>query len=163
MPSRAFSTEEIVALRKTGLAADQRFVDWAIDALVQGQDSPGLRILAGETAPFSHFEMQTLVDRTFRELGLTASPSIQDALKTLAKRLARLVLAGEAERGTALQELRRYYVEFDASVLQDFYLLSHALEDLQSEWHQWYWPEADRSNIDRVIDERFRALVDEDR
>jgi hypothetical protein len=163
MPSPAFSNEEIVALRKTGLAADQRFVDWAIDALVQGQDSPGLRVLAGEAAPFSHFEMQALVDRSFRELGMTASPSIEDALKTLAKRLARLVLAGEADRGTALQDLRRYYLEFEVSVLQDFYLLSHALEDLQSERHQWYWPEADQGNIDKVIDDRFRALVDEDR
>lgn len=162
MPSRAFKTEEILALRRTGLAADARFVEWAIEMLIQGQDSSGLRVLAGETAPFGHFEMQPLVDRAFRELGLTVPSSVEDALSVLARRLAQLVIDGDVERGSALRELRDYYNEFEyPGVLRDFYLLSYALEDLQTEAMQWYWPNADRSNIDKLIDERFRALLDD--
>ncbi|MGE0145153.1 MAG: hypothetical protein AB7T19_17850 [Planctomycetota bacterium] len=155
-----FSDEEIVALRRTGIAADGRFVNWAVDALGQGRDSPGLRILAGETPPFSHFEMQSLVDRTFCELGLTDPQTVEDALSVLARRLARFVLAGDVDRGAALVELRTYYLQFDVPDVLDFYLLHHALADLQSGSQQWYWPGADRSNIDRVIDDRFRALLD---
>ena len=43
----------------------------------------------------------------------------------------------------------------------DFYLLHYALDDLRHEDVQWYWPDADKSNIHSIIDERSRRWLAE--
>jgi hypothetical protein len=44
-------------------------IDRAVDALVAGLDTPGLRDLAGRSSDENWFEMRELIDETFAELG----------------------------------------------------------------------------------------------
>jgi hypothetical protein len=164
MPSQPSNTDQMLALRRLGVAVDERFVEWAIDMLTQGHDSPGLRILAGETVPFCPSEMESLVDRTLRELELAVPPTVEDALVVIARGIAQRVIDGEVARDQALLQLRDYCVKFDmSSALFDFYSLYYAMDDLRTEGGTWYWPDADPGNIDRIIDERFRALIKDGR
>ncbi len=160
MPTSVPPSEEVLALRKLGRPVNERFVEWAISMLMGGQDTPGLRVLAGESSPFNQFEMGALVDRVFAELGLTQPSTINAAAGSLATVRAKQVLAGDVSRQVALKELAELHVELDnLMVLHDFYLLHYALEDLQMDDMQWYWPGADRHNIEDVIDERFRSWL----
>jgi hypothetical protein len=140
MSDRSPSTDEVLALRKLGRTVDERFAEWAISLLMEGQDTPALRVLAGESPPSSPSEMEALADRAFAELGIVQHPGIEAAARSLAAFRARQVLAGQLARDVALQELAELYMETDDRALQDFYLLHHARDDLQQGEVQWYWP-----------------------
>lgn len=40
--------------------------------------------------------------------------------------------------------------------MYDFYLLTYAKEDLEESGVQFYWKDADKSNIDAIINAKFR-------
>ena len=157
-----WSTAEILALKVLGLGIDQRFVDWAVAQLEEGHDSPHLRVLAGESAPFNNFEMKNLVDTVQRELGLTAPPDEESALRSYATERVRASVSGFASAQMVLDELAKLCMKFGYSgVLYDFYLLHWAYSDLRDYGNQYYWPDADRANIDAVISSYFETWLEE--
>lgn len=154
-------TVELLAMRKLGKSVDERWVAWAVSMLVEGQDTPALRILAGEAPPFNQFEMADLVDRVFRELGLEAFDSPHSAAVGYASVLARGVLDGKISVQFAVFELSEVYVELDfLDDLQDFYRLRHARDDLQESDIQYYWTNATRETIDEVIRDYCREWLE---
>ena len=154
------STAEVVALRSLRRSIDQPFVDWAIGMLTDGRDTPSLRVLAGESPPFNQFEIEALVDRVFEELGLALHSTPAEAARALATVRIKQATAGEDSRSNVLAELAQLHIELDYSPdLQDFYLLHFARSDLQEDDVQWYWPGADRDNIDAIVDERFASWL----
>ena len=78
----------------SGVSTGDDFIDWAVQALVEGFDSPELRRLAG-LAGASRFEAKAVYDRVAAELRLPV-PATRDAL--LRAYLA--VLAGDMANGT---------------------------------------------------------------
>jgi hypothetical protein len=146
------STKEILALRVLNKTVDKRFVDWAISLLEKGCDTPHLRMLAGEIAPFNQFEMLELVDKVFKELNLSWSNQ-EMVIKDYVAELLKDMLNGNRSSSSVLDRLKRIYIELEDRFLQDFYFLWFAQEDLQVKDHQYYWPDTDRSNIDKKINE----------
>lgn len=160
-PSTA-STAEIVALHGLGRSIDARFVKWAGQMLVEGHDTPSLRVLALESAPFNYFEMAGLVDRVFEELELQPHPTQEEAARALAVVRVQQALAGERTRNEVLEELDELYLELGHPWdLKDFSHLHCARVDLETEEMQRYWPGADRGNIDAIIDAQFRTWLEE--
>lgn len=156
------STAEVLALRKLGRSIDARWVDWAVRKLLEGRDTPCLRVLAGEVGPFNQFEMAALVDRTFEELGLQQYPSRKEAAVAYASVLAGRILSGVLPADVALAELAQLCIELDyLKDVRDFYLLHFAREDLQATGMQYYWPEGDQESIDDVIREYCRKWIRE--
>ncbi len=144
---------EVQAGVSLGLVSAEAVVDWAGDALGQGCDSKSLGILAGLEPPFDQNEVKRLFASVFKEQGIQTRPSDQDvALYTTS--LLEEMRQGKLARKEALHRLADLHLarHYDDQ-LRDFYLLYHAKWDLESEPVQWYWANADRSNIDRVIDE----------
>ena len=158
----ARSTAEILALRALGASVDQRFVDWAVAQLEAGRDSPHLPVLAGEIAPFNYFEMSQLLDTVLRELGLELPRDDDSALRSYARERVLAAVAGSVSVSTVLSELAQLCIEFDyPRPLYDFYLLHWAKSDLQEQEVQWYWPDADRENIDSIISSHFETWLKE--
>ncbi len=156
------TTAEILALRKLERAPDQRWLEWAIELLVEGFDSRTLRLLAGETSPFQTFEIWAMTDRAIVELDLVPFAGKLEAAFALTSAQARLVLDGETTQEAGLSEITQLCIELDyPRALMDFYLLHHTLDDLGHDEVQWYWPGASRSNIQQLIEERCRSWLEE--
>jgi hypothetical protein len=154
------TTAEIAAFRALNKDFDMRLVDWALNMLGSGHDTEALRILSGETTPFNQFEIQTLVDQALQEFGIAPIPSISDAVKTLASVRVQETFDGSTSIEVALSELSQLYIELNYyPVIQDFYLLGFASKDLKNHNMQWYWPNANKENIDKVVNDYFRSWI----
>ncbi|MBK8476335.1 MAG: hypothetical protein IPL39_08435 [Opitutaceae bacterium] len=144
---------EVHAGMALGLVSADGVVGWAGNVLSQDCDTKSLRILAGLEPPLDHNEVQQLFALVFKEQGIQTRPSDQHvALYTTS--LLEEMRQGKLARKETLRRLADLHLarHYDDQ-LRDFYLLYHAKWDLESEPVQWYWANADRSNIDRVIDE----------
>lgn len=158
----ALSTIEIVARTSLGESVDQRWVEWAIDALETGCDSKALAMLAGAMPPFNQFEMRDLVLRVFADLDLRLYASRPGAVLALVDQLVRSATDSPHARRLVLQEIAHLYVaEGYLSPVTPFYMLHSAAVDLQTTEVQWYWPDAHRGNIDELIREQFRSWLTE--
>jgi len=154
------STSEIVARTSLGESVDQRWVEWASDLLEAGHESKALGMLAGALPPFNQFEMRDLVLRVFVDLGLHLHETRASAVTALVDHLVRSIIASPRATLSALAEIADLYVsEGYPSALDSFYLLYHAAVDLRTDEVQWYWPDANRRNIDELISEQCRAWV----
>lgn len=155
------STRAVQAARVLNFTPDQRWVDWAERMLVEGTDTPGLRIMAGLLPPFSSFEVTQLLDRVLDELGVSAM-SGDEALAAYAHDLVSGLLDDPQSTDKVLQELSQLCIAADyASMLMPFYLLCHARLDWAVYEYQHYWAGADRSNIDQVVRDKAQRWLHE--
>ena len=150
LPPRTYEVQAGYAL---ALLEMEAVVSWAADALVAGFDSRSLRILAGLEPPLDQLEVGRLYSMAFTELGIR-SLAEKEHIPFYIASVLRTMLSEKIERKKAMKRLADLHIDrgYD-SQLRDFYLLYHAKSDLKSEEVQWYWQNADRSNIDQVVDE----------
>jgi hypothetical protein len=153
------TTAEILAHRALEMTCGQECVDWAVGLLIDGRDSMCLRRLAGAEAPHNHFELATLRDGTLEELGVEAV-SREAALTGYARERLRAAIAGTADLTTEIEVVSQLCSgRDDVPLLVEFYLLHNAYADLQTSDLQWYWPEANRSNILAIMRQRAERFV----
>jgi hypothetical protein len=147
------STAEILSSKVLNQGIGANWVQWAIEMLSAGFDSEHLRMLAGELPPYDQLYLKDLTDKVLHELNLEYYNKEQ-AIRNLIDK----ALNGEAEILKVLEILSRLCMErgYDRS-LYNFYLLYHAKQELLKSKVQFYWGEADRSNIDTVIKEYFTS------
>ncbi len=146
------TTPEIAALRILGYSVDSRWIEWAQNMLAEGHDTPTLRILAGELPPFDSWEMRPMVAQTLNELGVELPHNAEAAALQLARVRVQKIIDGTMSQAEALFSLADVCIGLDYDCnLHGFYRLHHALDSLNYHDHQYYWPDADRSNISEVI------------
>jgi hypothetical protein len=145
-------TYEVQVGYALNLIDSEAVVAWAIDAIISGSDSESLRILAGLEQPFDQEEVKRLHRKSLRELGIIERPPESHVLFYIHSILQKM-LAEKLTRKAALKSLADLCTNrnYDPK-LWDFYLLYNAKWDLELQAVQWYWKNADRSNIDIVID-----------
>lgn len=155
------STAEILAFKALNRNADKRWVDWAVDMLMEGFDTEYLVILAGMSSPFDQFEMQRITDKALRENDLHYS----DKNKVITQYVHYLLekgIKGDIPSFTILTILKEIYLELDyEGSLQQFYLLYYAKDDLQYSEDQWYVNGVDRNNIEEAIMIYFTEWLEE--
>ena len=137
-----------------GHSFDAECVSWAVSELLAGRDSPGLRVLAGEAAPFNKFEMASLVDRTLEELEVARFACAEEAAAALTFELARQITAGESDPGDVLFRIHRFcYEPYAPCDLGELVALYWAHLDLivEGESHSWYRTDCTPETIDAVI------------
>jgi len=153
------STIETAAKHILDLQDPQAWTDWATQALVEGFDSPSLRILAGLTPPFDWPEIERLSSKALAGLKVTALTEEQ-ALNVWVACLLKQMLAGQLDRFSALEKLKELHlIRHYEPRLRDFYLLFYALEELNNGSDQWYWDGANPDNIDRIIDDYAKVWL----
>jgi hypothetical protein len=154
------STAQILAGRSLQHTCGQNCVDWAMTLLESGQDSLTICRLASMRPPHNHFELASLREMVLGELGLDAI-SIDDAITMYSTELISDALAGRKELDAVLEEIKEMCIANDyQSNIHDFYLLYFARLDLREQDYQYYWPDADRSNVDTCTLDRMRIFVE---
>lgn len=145
------TTKEIMAMRALNRPVDEKWINWAADMLEDGYDSSHLRILAGETPPFNQFELLSLADKTFDELGLSWSDQ-QEIVESYMSELLESMLSGQMPSDFVLSKIEAMYRELGLiKYLQDFAFLYYAQEELKNSDMQWYLPSIDKTNIETTI------------
>ncbi len=140
-----------VIFSESGRGNAQDCVDWAIDLLSQGHESPNLINLAGLTPPLDHFEVQDYTRRAIRELGLEVPTGVA-AILAYARDLVEDILDKPSVMGQRLRVLADLHVQENyLRDLYDFYLLSNAYDELQMSGEQHYWEGAKLSNIRLIV------------
>ncbi|HZG00717.1 MAG TPA: hypothetical protein VEY71_06925 [Chitinophagales bacterium] len=144
----------------TKTSSGDDWVKWAIEMLQAGYETESLLILAAESPPYNGFELDDLTTKVLHDLKLDYSDK-HLVVKNYVSYLISEALQGRIEVLKALRKLRDLCIELDyESSLMDFYLLYYAKEDLLVDNVQWYWNDADRSNIDEIIINRFKRWIE---
>ena len=147
-------------MRKLGRSADSGWVEWAVQMLVDGHDTPTLRVLAGESAPFNEFEMGSLLDRTLEEFGVPVPETVEDAAIAYTMRWVQQLASHAAEKGPTLSELAELCSELlYPDALLGFYTLHDAFDDLQYQEHSPNRLDATRANIDDIVTQEAREWL----
>lgn len=150
------STYEVLAWRVIGRGVDEKWVDWAIDMLSEGFETEHLIILAGELKPYDQFYLKDLISKVFRELNLETS-NVDRIIANYVLYLVDEVQSGIRNPIIVLGRIQDLHYDYDfQDDLSDFWCLYWAVEDLKYSEVQWYWPDADRSNITSIIDQYFK-------
>jgi hypothetical protein len=153
------STAEIMFLKWQNLAVDKAWADWAVEMLEEGYDTEYLLMLASISNFDNQFELKAITDKVFKELSLDLSDE---------KKVTKNYISYQVERGltdkigydVVLDKLRYcYYNSNYQYLIQPFYNLYYAKDDLKYGNSQYYWDGADRTNIDTIIENYFREWL----
>ncbi len=155
------TTAQILAERALQKSCSEQCVNWAIGLLESGCESPTACRLAAKCPPHNHFELASLRDQVLEELGVIDTPHDEAIIDFAAELLSRaedetMDLDAAIEMVKDLCVANNYQAD-----LHDFYLLYFARTDLREREYQYYWSDADRSNIDEVTRERVRRFLTE--
>ncbi|HKG06653.1 MAG TPA: hypothetical protein VKB19_09365 [Pedobacter sp.] len=126
-------------------------VDWAVEMLSIGYETPSLLILAGISKPTNFFEAEKYLISSFNELEI-ALPEKHDAIvaycRTFIEKMAKSI-----DVKSNLQALYSTGQAFDhEKPIFDFYLLYWAWGDLDyGQTYQDYVPEATKYNIEELV------------
>jgi len=136
-------------------------VEWAVEAMCSGEDSPNLRILAGLVPPLSSFEVRDYASKALRELEIEV-PHGAEAISAYARDLVEeIVNSPEIMQGNLKLLCELCMAENYQRDIFDFYLLRWAYDDLQLARDQSYWRGAERSNIQEIILDRCHEWLSE--
>ena len=159
MPQPVQSTYKVLRDKVLNRDIDESWITWAQEMMEAGFESINLYTLAGITKPYNQFELIELTDMVFKDLDLDYANSfvvIRDYVYFLIKK----AIDDTSSYLSVLKEISNLYLELDMDIeYGDFDLLYFAKDDLAYSENQWYWPEANRENIDRIIKDRFRSFI----
>ena len=156
------TTNMVLARRALQANMGKDVVDWAIHQLVLGQDTPYLRRLAGFTGREDAWEMEETIDRTLRELGLSA-PDSERAASLYARELAGQFFEGAVGCEFLLRELCGLCIATGyPHNLYPFADLRWALDDLKEQGWSFYIPDATLENFDEILRARVKAFLKAD-
>ncbi|MCB9047318.1 MAG: hypothetical protein H6550_14385 [Chitinophagales bacterium] len=137
-------------------------VDWAIQMLEAGFETPGLLLLAGTDKPTDYFETEKLLETTLNELGI-AEPSEENAIIAYAAYHALQIRSGK-DIQLNLSALHNLSFAADESFhrMSDFSLLYDAWTHIDDLFYaQIYWPDVNADNIEDITIECAEAWLDE--
>lgn len=154
------TTAQILAERTLQVSCDEQCVDWAIGLLASGHETSAACRLAAKLTPHNHFELASLRDQILSELGVFET-SGNEAIILYSAELFRRALDETLDLELAIARVKELYVsnDLEPSEIHDFYLLYFASIDLKESDFQYYWPSADRSNIEHITRERIQEFL----
>ena len=145
-------TYKIVAFTEIQPVDTNESIDWAIEMMELGFESPTLHMLAGFSKPTNYFEVIDYVTDTVKELGLEMKNG-DDAILSYASYYVHQIAKSQKVREN-LTDLYNFCQMRDyEDFVYDFYLLYWAWDDLDYEdnEHNHYWEGARRTNIDKIV------------
>lgn len=113
--------------RAFGLANSQTLVDWAISELIDGLDSPHLRILAGLSEPLDSLEVDRIFRYALKELDFQV-PNLQVCRWQYVRFLVQKVLEADSFATFPTET-------FPMDILWELYDIEQSLQSCSSLWH----------------------------
>lgn len=133
-------------------------IQWAIEMLQLGYETPSLLIVAGLPKSPNQWELHSYLKAALTELGLQEKAGEAATLSYSAYHIIKIAERQEVKRNLAMMYefcLRRDYDK----LIFDFYLLYWAWQDLDYETVQHYWEGANRNNIEQIVVEKAKKWV----
>ncbi len=159
MLESVLSTYKILKDKACNADIDESWINWAIEMMQAGYEVDSLYELAGISAPFNQFELQSLTNQVLKDLNLDYSDK-NKVLKGYIYFLLKVNIDNTNKYDCVLKEFMNIYYAFEInSEYQKFALLYWAKEDLLYNDRQDYWNGADKSNIDKIIKEQFEIYI----
>jgi hypothetical protein len=126
-------------------------VDWALEMIFLGYDSPNLFILAGLQKPTNYFESIDYLKKALKELGIEILNG-DKAVLSYASYFINKIAEGEDIRQN-LKKVYQYCQSRDyEKLVYDFYLLYWAWDDFDyGQEYTPYWEEANPLNIENIV------------
>ena len=154
------STYRVLANKVLQQDSSEEWIDWALEMMMAGFNSENLIILAGSNPHSNRFEFDDVVNRTLRELSLDKATQ-EEIVYAYVYYLICEAIDRNISTKKALQQLRELCrkMEYDKDLFQ-FYLLSYAQDELEELGVQFYWQDANSSNIDSIIYNEFQKWKD---
>ena len=154
-------TYKIVAYSDLTTVNGDDCVNWAIEMLQLGYDTPSLLILAGLTKPTNQFEVKDYLKQALNELELEEKTGDDATLSYSYYYIVKIAKGEDVKRN--LKSVYEFCKARDYEKnINEFYLLYWAWDDLDyGNDYQAYWPDADRSNIEQTVIETAKKWVSE--
>ena len=144
-------TSKILAYKELDDFNMNESIDWAVDMLGIGYESPSLLILAGLSKPTNLYEAEEYLKGSINELGLKI-PERNVAISQYCKYLIEKIANEENVKENLYQLYKVARTVDDDNLLLDFYLLYWAWGDLDfGQEYQHYWDGATLNNIEKIV------------
>jgi hypothetical protein len=153
------STKAIFGKRTLKQLSAEVYVDWAVEMLVQGQDSFHLRILAGLDRSGSVFEAEDHFLRSIKELGI-AEPEQEEAVRAYGCEIAQQIIDGQLSAQEGVKTL--YSICLDMDYSRDFIIwleLDDALDSLLAGEYPYSYPSASMKNFDAIVKKEAENFI----
>jgi len=149
------STYKVLADKVLQQDNAEDWIDWALEMMEAGFESEHLLILAGLSSKLNRFEFDEIVNKTLKELSLDKVKN-EEIVNGYIYYLTIEALDGKLPTAVVLDKLRSLcrHRNYDEELFP-FYLLAYAQEELEELGVQFYWQDADKSNIDSIIRDKL--------
>ncbi|WP_316787706.1 hypothetical protein [Pedobacter frigoris] len=138
-----------------------QIVDWAIEMLALGHETPSILILAGISKPTNFFETEKYLLDALRELGMLI-PERHEAILGYCKYFIEQISKAISVRYNLNKLYKIAQTTLDDNVVFDFYLFYWAWSDLDyGETYQDYVPEATKYNIETLLINKAKEWLKE--
>ncbi|MFP9116876.1 hypothetical protein ACLI08_03710 [Flavobacterium sp. RNTU_13] len=125
-------------------------VVWALSLMKEGNEMPGVLMLASFAEPIDTLEIQPYVSRALIELNLTELDGEAAILALIRYHVMNIVTDNSLRKN--LRELYHLCNQYDYGYgLNPFYLLHYAWEDLEYEDENYYYAGATLDNIESFV------------
>ena len=140
----------------------QDTVDWAVQEIVAGRDTPELCVLAGMSAPLNAFEVDAQFQKTLDERGIVP-PDEATCLRLYARQIAQALLDSKIPIPIACQRLYRIYCDSYDSEYFIWEQLEAARNDITADGISLYFYEfaLTPDNFDAVVRLEARKFLSE--
>jgi hypothetical protein len=155
------STKAIFGKRAVQNIFAEDYIDWAGEMLVQGYDSPRLRILAGLDRQGSVFEVEEYFLHSINELTII-EPESKAAVRAYACEIAQQIINGQL---TAQQGVRALYQVYRNTEYDSDYViwleLDDALDSLLAGVFPYSYQSATVENFDTIVKQEAERFITE--
>lgn len=154
-------THSLMLKRALGSAFPGLYVDWAVERLCDGSDSPSLRILAGLNPKLETSEIEQYFRKSCHELNIDCVDQAEEPRRS-AGLVRRSYDSGDTIAEEALYMLARIYVDTDYSdpLLAVFLEIEEELSLRGSGHEGCFYPPDDLVDLDKVLENEFALMED---
>jgi len=144
-------TYQVVAYPEVSDFNTNSCVDWALEMIAIGYDSPSLLILAALNRPTNYFQTIEYLNAALKELRLEVKTGIEGVVSYSSYFIKRIAEGEQVKEN--LKAIYKYCQAHDyESLIYDFYLLYWAWDDLDyGNECQYYWEGANKDNIEAIV------------
>ncbi|EAZ90260.1 hypothetical protein CY0110_04593 [Crocosphaera chwakensis CCY0110] len=151
-------TETLLLNRALNCAMAEDYIEWAVERLCEGVDTPNLRILAGLNPKLEKDEIESYFRYTCKELNIDSFPRLDEPL-TMAGRIKRAYELDELSAETVVYMMDQVYTKYYEPLLFVWSLIVEELS-LKGTGHEGcFYPLEEFDSLDAVVQTEFSLFM----
>lgn len=154
-------TYKIVSFQDIQKIDTDECVDWAVEMIELGYESPTLNMLSSFTKPTNYFEVIGYLTKTIKELGLQLKSGDDAILSYISYYIHQIAKEIRVRENLSLIYEFCQFRDYE-ELVYDFYLLFWAWDHLDYEDNEYnhYWNGARRENIEQIVIDEAKKWIE---